>query len=239
MAERGVAVFSGDVIGHGKSGGDRVFFQSLEDMISDFETLCNESKKECFDAHGQVPMFIGGHSLGGLIAPLTCLKNQSMWSGLLLCSPALDVEWNLMLRIQAVLSNILSATIPRTRLVPKLNPFHMNKDPEKVEEYLKDELVYVGPLPVRTGHQTLRGFKMLSKERSQFTLPIYAHHGDKDRVTMFKATKEFMDAVPSTDKMFEPIENGFHEVLFEEKANEILDNMIEWILQHSAAASRM
>jgi len=39
-----------------------------------------------------------GHSLGGLIAALACLRDQSAWSGLLLCSAALDVEMGLVLR---------------------------------------------------------------------------------------------------------------------------------------------
>jgi pimeloyl-ACP methyl ester carboxylesterase len=44
------------------------------------------------------PMFIGGHSLGGLIAAMACQRDQSRWSGLLLSSPALDVEMGPVLR---------------------------------------------------------------------------------------------------------------------------------------------
>lgn len=39
-----------------------------------------------------------GHSLGGLIAALACLRDQGVWSGLLLCSAALDVEMGLVLK---------------------------------------------------------------------------------------------------------------------------------------------
>ena len=38
------------------------------------------------------PFFVGGHSLGGLIASLAAHRDQSRWAGLMLCSPALDVE---------------------------------------------------------------------------------------------------------------------------------------------------
>ena len=44
------------------------------------------------------PALLPGHSLGGLIAALACLRDQSAWSGLLLCSAALDVEMGLVLR---------------------------------------------------------------------------------------------------------------------------------------------
>ena len=43
-------------------------------------------------------MFVAGHSMGGLMAALLCLRNQGRWAGLALCSPALDVEMGPVLR---------------------------------------------------------------------------------------------------------------------------------------------
>lgn len=39
-----------------------------------------------------------GQSMGGLIATHLVLRDQSAWAGLILCSAAIDVEWNLVLR---------------------------------------------------------------------------------------------------------------------------------------------
>lgn len=36
--------------------------------------------------------------MGGLIATHLVLRDQSAWAGLILCSAAIDVEWNLVLR---------------------------------------------------------------------------------------------------------------------------------------------
>ncbi len=44
---------------------------------------------------GKYPMFIGGHSMGALTAIYTALKDQNVWSGVVVCSGALDVDWNL------------------------------------------------------------------------------------------------------------------------------------------------
>jgi alpha-beta hydrolase superfamily lysophospholipase len=84
MAENGIAVYSGDAHGHGKSGGvQRVYFESLDGLIADFDDLCNKARQDCTEEYGgDVPFFIGGHSLGGMIAPLTCLKDQSKWNGM-------------------------------------------------------------------------------------------------------------------------------------------------------------
>ena len=53
-----------------------------------------------------LPMFLGGHSMGGLVAAHLALKSKQQWNGLILHSPALDIEWNSMLR-QAALVLIL------------------------------------------------------------------------------------------------------------------------------------
>lgn len=69
-------------------------------QVDDFQARCTAAREDLQQRCGGTPppMFIAGHSMGGLVAPLTCLKDQSRWAGLLLCSPALDVEWTPMLR---------------------------------------------------------------------------------------------------------------------------------------------
>ena len=86
----GLLVFGHDHVGHGRSGGERVqvrflswdqeniiFFLSLQ--ISDYadytEPLlahCREMKK----THPNLPLFLIGHSLGGLISLLSVLEAQ-------------------------------------------------------------------------------------------------------------------------------------------------------------------
>lgn len=239
LADSGIAVYSGDAIGHGKSGGERAYIQQLDHLVTDFTSLCDTSREECFKEYGQTPMFIGGHSLGGLVASRACLVHQSQWNGLLLSSPLLDVEWTMTLRIQAAFSSMLAATVPKLRMVPKVVAAHMNRDPEKVKEYENDDLVYHSNLPVRSGSEMLKGFKSFEKEKKEFVLPIYAHHGTADKVTSFQATKAFVDGSSSTDTTFIPVEGGYHEVLFEDCGDDVLRGMIDWMLQHTSDSSKM
>ena len=53
---------------------------------------------EALQRHLKLPAFIGGQSLGGLISAHVALKNQSLWSGMVLCSAAMNIEWTLTLR---------------------------------------------------------------------------------------------------------------------------------------------
>lgn len=58
----------------------------------------SEFADEVLKSQPATPVFIGGQSLGGLISASVVLRNQSVWTGMVLCSAAIDVEWNLTLR---------------------------------------------------------------------------------------------------------------------------------------------
>ncbi len=226
LASAGVTVHALDAMGHGRSDGARAFI-NLQVMIQDFQSLCGSAAGDRGD---QIPMFIAGHSLGGLVAAFTCLRSQEMWSGMLLCSPLLDVEWTPVLRLQAAFSSVLASAVPRLKIVPKVVAAHVNRDPARVREYEEDPLIYHDNIPVRSGSEMLKGFGEFGKHRAEFSLPIYAHHGTADKITSFAATKAFLDAVSSTDKTFVPVEGGYHEVLLEPEGGVLLGRMIEWML---------
>lgn len=187
IADSGIAVFSLNAVGHGDSGGERGFVPKFSDLVDDFEAVCKAAPST--KTLAGVPFFIAGHSLGGLVATVTCLRDQSRWKGLLISAPALDVEWTPVLKIQAAMGNILAAIIPKARMVPAVDPANLNRDPARVKEYVEDPLNTVGPVAVRTGNETLKAFRQLKERRREVSLPVYAHHGTQDKVTSLPATK--------------------------------------------------
>lgn len=84
LANAGIAVFSFDAHGQGRSGPkERVLIKSVSHLVDDVYTYLDEVRK----AHPSLPpLFIGGQSLGGLVAVHTVLRNQSVWAGLILHS---------------------------------------------------------------------------------------------------------------------------------------------------------
>lgn len=236
LAEEGIAVYSGDIVGHGKSDGDRALVESYTDAVDEFLALAKFAGDDVarrYPGAAPPPFFVGGHSLGGLIASLAAHRDQSRWAGLMLCSPALDVEMGPVLKIQAALGGVLAAVVPKARIVPAVDPKDMNPDPACVQAYINDPLNTVGNLAARTANEGLKGMRWLRPRWPELKLPLYMHHGEADKCTSPKASQAFYAAVGSSDKTMKLVPGGYHEVLFSPGVSEgLVAGMTEWIKQH-------
>ena len=53
----------------------------------------------------------------------------------------------------------------------------------------------------------------LKKRYSEITVPVFGHHGSKDKCTSMRAHKAFMNSISSTDKTLSIVDGGYHELL--------------------------
>ena len=150
LARHGFAVSVTDLRGHGKSEGPQCWIRAFDEYLDDLDVFFDRGVRR---AEGK-PLFVLGHSLGGLIALLWCIRRQEGPSGLILSGPALQVSRRLFPWLRR-LAGVGSVLFPRLRLVPPGRPEHC-RDQAVVEQFRADPLVYHGRFPVRTGAEILR-----------------------------------------------------------------------------------
>lgn len=68
--------------------------------------------------------------MGGLVSCYAALQNQDWFNGLLITSPAMDVDKNLVLKIQSLLGGPMEAIAPKARIVPAVKVEDMSESEE-------------------------------------------------------------------------------------------------------------
>ncbi|GLC39425.1 hypothetical protein PLESTB_001347700 [Pleodorina starrii] len=260
LEEHGIAVYAYDAHGHGKSEplapDSRALVNSYTHLVDDLcdfmdfslkgqpaqQSAAQQQPSSAQQAGPQpvrprLPVFLLGHSMGGLVAALTCLRRQDQVSGLMLHSPALDVEWTPVLRAQAAVGSLLSLLIPRARVVPAVRPEDLSSDPALVAEYMADPLNTVGPVRARTANEMLRGFGEMRRHARELRLPVYVCHGTRDAITSASASRRFVEGpggVSSVDRVFRPVAGGYHELLHGPEWEDCARALLEWMAAHGA-----
>lgn len=90
LAADGQAVHAFDVVGHGRSDGERALIPSWDLLVDDARTLATIAREQ----HPGVPLTLVGHSGGALAALLLALRSAEVADALVLSAPpAVAQEW--------------------------------------------------------------------------------------------------------------------------------------------------
>jgi len=236
LAESGIEVYSFDVHGHGKSEptdkNERALVWKFHDLTDDLNSFMDVVEERRGSKLVPETTFLGGQSMGGLVAAHGILKHPARWAGLIIFSGAIGVVWTVVLRVQAALGNLLGGLIPKAQVVPVVEPKNLHPDPEVVTKFEDDPLIFHGPLRARTGNELLKGIKELECLSGKIDVPIYMVHGLKDAVTSHSAASRFIGAISSKDKKFEEVTEGYHEMLMGSERIESANNIVNWIKDH-------
>ena len=168
----GYAVYGLDHIGHGKSEGRRVYVKRFEDFTDTLSMYFAMVKGRQADA----PIFLLGHSMGGLIASCYLLDHQADFKGAVISGPAVKVTVS---PFTFFIGKILSFLAPKAGLV-QLEASGVSKDPVVVEAYVNDPLVFNGKVTARLAAELLKAMQRVEAEAGQITLPFVVVQGSED-----------------------------------------------------------
>ena len=223
LARHGYAVTAADLRGHGKSEGPRCmvrrFHEYVDDLDAQFDRAVRQSPSK--------PLFVLGHSLGGLLAVSWCIRRQPDLRGLVLSGPALQVRQDLFpwLRRLAGLGSLL---FPRLRLL-RMGGRNISRDPAIIAQFRDDPLVFHGRFPVRSGAEILRAGNWTQARFEQVRTPLLILHGGADRVAAVEASRDLFQRAEAADKTLHVYPELYHEVLNEPEKEQVRGDLIRWL----------
>ena len=219
----GYAVYGIDHIGHGKSGGARVFVERFQDYTKPLRKYFDMIQ----DWQPEKHIFLIGHSLGGLISAAYLLGHQDELSGAVLSGPGIKVPDNISAATIFV-GNMLSIIIPKAGLI-RLDAKSISRDPVVVDAYVNDPLVYTGKTTARLGTEILKTMRHVTKYATKIMLPIMIVQGSDDKLVDPSGAQLLYDLVGSEDKTIKIYDGFYHEVFNEPEHEQVLNDVKTWI----------
>jgi alpha-beta hydrolase superfamily lysophospholipase len=217
----GLAVHAFDYRGRGKSDGERYYIESFSEYQSDLDLVVKLARSR----EPGLPLFVLGHSAGGVIACNYVLDHQPEIAGLICESfayrvPAPDFAL-------AVLKG-LSHLAPHAHVL-NLPKKEFSRDPKVTQALIDDPLLADEVQPTRTVAEMVRADERLKRDFPLFKLPLLIIHGTRDTVTRPEGSQEFHDRAGSADKTLKLYDGYFHDPLNDIGKEAVMADIRAWL----------
>jgi alpha-beta hydrolase superfamily lysophospholipase len=222
----GYAVYGMDHLGHGKSDGKRLYVKRFEDYTNTLKVYFNRIRRW----QPGKPIFLVGHSMGGLISAVYLLDYQAELIGAVLSGVAVKVPNNITPAV-LVVGKMLSALMPRFGLIG-LDADGVCRDPAVVQAYVSDPLVFKGKTTARLAAEMVKAMQHVSAAATKITLPILIVQGGADKLVDPAGAQMLYDAVSSADKEIKIYDGFYHEVFNEPEHDRVLRDVEIWLESH-------
>jgi alpha-beta hydrolase superfamily lysophospholipase len=216
-----LAVYAVDLRGRGRSDGERFYVNKFADYVSDVAALVKLAKSR----EPNLPVFLLGHSAGGVVSCTYTLENQTELAGLICESFAYQVPApDFALAVFKGLSHVA----PHAHVLHLKNE-DFSRDPKAVQAMNDDPLIAHETQPTQTLAEMVRADERLKNEFPSITLPLLILHGTNDKATKPSGSQFFYDSAGSTDKTLKLYDGAFHDLLNDSDKQKVMADIQGWI----------
>jgi alpha-beta hydrolase superfamily lysophospholipase len=230
LTDAGLSVHAVDYRGHGLSEGGRVHVSDVGDYVADVEAALAEVRRR----DPTLPVFLLGHSQGGLIALKLALDDAAAVDGLVITSPFLAVHPSS--RPSAfvrALARVMLRVAPRVPMPTHIDVSLLSRKPGVGEAYARDPLV---------SHAASAGWlraigeaqRDVRARAAQLRVPTLLMASGGDRLVDPEATRQFArEAAPDVVE-FVWWDGFYHEMLNDIGREQVLAKIVGWLSARNA-----
>ena len=221
LVAQGLAVYALDLRGRGKSEGERFYIENVSEYEGDVAQMIQIAKAR----EPGLPVYLLGHSAGGVVATYYTMDHQSELAGLICESFAYQVPApDFALQVIKGVSHIA----PHTGVLILPNAA-FSRDPAVVKAMDEDPLIAHENQPSSTVAALVRADERLKRDFNTITLPVFILHGTLDKATKPAGSQFFYDHASSADKTLKLYEGHFHDLLNDIGKEEVMGDIIAWL----------
>jgi acylglycerol lipase len=221
FAAKGFAVYAVDLRGRGKSEGERFYVETIDEYVADVGGMIAIARER----HPGLPVYLLGHSAGGVVACSYTLDHQDDIDGLICESFAFQVP---------APGFALAAIKGLSHVAPRLGvlTLHMKdftRDPVALRALEDDPLTKGEVQPAMTVAALARADERLHDSFGQITLPVLILHGTADKATVCKGSEYFHQHAGSKDKTLKLYDGHFHDLLNDFGKEGVMADIAGWL----------
>lgn len=210
-----------DMRGHGRSAGARFAIDRFDDYLEDLDAFV---KLVAANDPG-VPVFVFGHSLGGLVVATWAAERAPSVAGIVLSAPGLAFDAP---PLQAAVLRTFDVLAPGARVFSPPQPDFSTRA-EVVADMGQDPLVHQGGGQIAVAAQALEGARRLWSRVAAFDRPLLVLHGTIDKLTAPAGSRDFVQKVSSKDKTLRLYPGLAHDLVHEPDAGRVIGDVVAWI----------
>lgn len=237
LTAAGYAVFAFDNQGHGKSEGQRGHidsWQNYRDNTAAFLQLVRQQEPTA-------PLFLMGHSLGGLIVLDWVLQKAHAADfqalnilGLVVSAPPISPSEGTASQVRIMLARLLSGLFPRLSLKMGLAECGLSRDQNIADQLAQDPLIHPY-VTLRWGTETLNTIDWVKSHIHQLQMPILLTHGEADPIIDVAGSREIFQQIGTDRKTLKIYPGSYHEPHNDLDSRLVVRDLIHWMSTQMSA----
>lgn len=223
LLPEGFSWYGLDLRGHGRSPGKRGHIERWRDFHSDLALFINMVRER---ESNSLPVFLLGHSLGGLLGLEYAINNPKHLDGIVAISPALNYHG---------FSPAIHAVLPLISLARPKFVFNLEQDNRKLTRDIKaikrlnrDTLRH-GKITARLGQELLEAGKRVKANARHLRVPLLMLFGLTDIITPAEDMRVFYQAVALAEKESFEYPLTLHRPFDDLNQNQVMEHLSGWL----------
>lgn len=221
----GVALYAYDMRGNGRSPGQRAYLRGWHEYRDDLHAFLDRVRKW----EGDLPLFILGNSLGGLVVLDYALHHPAGLSGVIAAAPPLG-EVGVPPFLMA-LGRIMSRIWPRFSLQVGMDLSGLARDPAVVNTVLADPLFHRRGT-ARLSTEVTAAIRRVQARAETLSVPLLMLHGSADRMVPPEGSRRFFSRMHQADRELREYPGAYHCLFADVGQEEVLKDVERWIDGH-------
>lgn len=226
LGAHGFSVAAGDLRGHGRSAGRRGHISRFDHYVQDVQVMLEHLGQHGPDG-ATPPLFLVGHSLGGLVAACHAQLHPGTVDGLILVAPFVDLKF-VVPRWKRSLAQLVSGLWPSFHLASGVPSGQLSRDPEYLARLEADPLAFKHAT-ARWFTETIAAQRRALSPASPVQVPRLLMLAGDDAIVCNEAARRLHVAMGTQAAQVREYPECYHDLLHEPGHDRIIDDLAGWI----------